>query len=357
MSQQVRNLQSKAPLHGAPLLAVGGILATILLAATTTARAHDDHGNRVSITVQGDQRCIVSNGLPNHSTGQFPTRGNPNTISAQNIRLCVAAHPHKNSQPTPVDHGPIGVAINGVEIRPETAEYYDPSSPRGFSRDRSSGWNVEGLGAKAMLGMDQNNAHVDHSGLYHYHGVPKGLVASVGSSLIGYAADGFEIHYVGNRQTSSYRLKSGTRPSGPGGKYDGTYIQDWEYVAGSGTLDVCNGSLLNGKYVYFATRTFPFYPRCMWGDISTDFQQAPHHGGGFQASAGPGRGATTDGRAPRGPAGRRSGPPAEAVSACANQPDGARCTFNAPGRRISGACRVTPEGVSACVPRGGRPRS
>jgi len=210
-----------------------GLLATTLIASTVPVRAHDDHENKVSITIEGDQRYVVSNGLPDHNTGRFPNRGNPNTISAQNTRFCVAVHPHKNSQSTPVDRGPIGIAMNGVQIRPETAEYYDPSSRRGFSRNPASGWNVEGLGAAAMLGMDQNNAHVDRRGLYRYHGVPKGLVARAGSSIIGYAADGFEIHYVGNKQTSSYRLKPGTRPSGPGGKYDGTYVQDWEYVAGS----------------------------------------------------------------------------------------------------------------------------
>ena len=30
---------------------------------------------------------------------------------------------------------------------------------------------------------------------------------------------------------------------------------------------------MNGKYVYFATDEFPFFPRCHWGNVSKDFIQ------------------------------------------------------------------------------------
>ena len=60
--------------------------------------------------------------------------------------------------------------------------------------------------------------------------------------LVGYAADGFPIYarygYADPEDTESetvkmqsgYRLKKGTRPSGPRGKYDGTFVQDFEFV-------------------------------------------------------------------------------------------------------------------------------
>ena len=182
-------------------LATAGAITAVMLAGGA-ALAHDASENQVSITVQGDQRCIVSNGLPDHDTGQFPNQGNPNTISAQNIQLCVDATPTKTGRATEL-RGATGVAINGVEIRPGTAEWYDANSPRGFSRDRSSGWNYEGYGNAAMLGIDQNHAHVDNTGLYHYHAVGEGLAQDAEGTLIGYAPDGFEIHYVGDQQTSS----------------------------------------------------------------------------------------------------------------------------------------------------------
>ncbi len=234
----------------------------------------------VEITEPGGQRCISSNGVPNHDIGTFPNSGNPNRFQSQSIRYCFDATPSRNSRPT-LNTPTVGIALNGIPIRPGTADWYDASSPRGHSRDRSSGWNLEGMGSADTLGMDQNNAHVDNRGLYHYHGAPVGLLAVSPSSHIGYAADGFEIHYLGAEAQPSYVLKSGARPTAPGGRHDGTYLQDWEYRAGSGNLDECNGGDVNGQYVYFATDSFPYYPRCHWGDVSQDFA-GPGGGGGGQ---------------------------------------------------------------------------
>lgn len=241
-------------------------LAVIL--ASATALAGENH---LRITVKNGERCVISNGLPDHQTGIFPNRGNPNRISEQNIRLCMPEKPVKGEVASRT-RGSVGVAVNGVQFRPGTADFYDPRSPRGFSRDPASGWNLEGLGARERLGMDANNAHVDARGLYHYHGVPAPLVGHGGGTLMGWAADGFEIHYVGNAQRASWQLKPGTRPSGPGGKYDGTYEEDWVHVPGTGTLDECNGGTLDGHFVYYATDSFPFFPRCLWGEISSDFR-------------------------------------------------------------------------------------
>lgn len=341
-------------------LSLAGLLTASSLAVLAAASPTQAHENHTSITVEGGQRCVVSNGLPDHATGQFPNSGNPNTIAEQSVRLCMTADPVKGNTPKPV-RGSVGVAVNGVQIRPGTADYYDASSPRGFSRDASSGWNLEGLGARDKLGMDSNNAHVDERGLYHYHGVPDALVASAGSSLIGYAADGFEIHYAGDAQQSSYRLKEGTRPSAPGGTYDGTYNQDWEYVAGSGTLDACNGGTLNGEFVYFATDSYPFFPRCLWGDVSTDFQAGPPAGqqGRSPQQQQPRMARRDEGRPmPRRDQGRRAGPPQEAVAACSGEADGAHCRFSPPGGRkeVRGTCHQTPERTVACVPAGPPPR-
>ncbi len=245
----------------------------------------------VQITEQGGQRCITSNGVPNHDIGTFPNSGNPNSFRSQSNRYCFDATPSRNGRPT--EGTPtVGIALNGIPIRPGTADWYDASSPRGHSRDSSSGWNLEGMGSADTLGMDRNNAHVDNRGLYHYHGAPVGLLAVTSSSHIGYAADGFEIHYVGPEAQPSYGLKSGTRPTAPGGRYDGRYVQDWQYRAGSGNLDQCNGGMVNGQYVYFATDSYPFYPRCHWGDVSQDFAGPGGGGGGGQGGIGrlpPGR--------------------------------------------------------------------
>ena len=92
----------------------------------------------------------------------------------------------------------VGIAKNGIIIRSGAADYFDASSPRGQSCNRSSGWNLDGMGPDNTLGLDHENAHVDKGGIYHYHGVAPSLATSRSDGHIGWAADGFEIHYVGD---------------------------------------------------------------------------------------------------------------------------------------------------------------
>ena len=61
------------------------------------------------------------------------------------------------------------------------------------------------------------------------------------------------------------------RSTAPGGKFDGSFEEDFEYVANSGSLDECNGRKLNGVYTYFATDTYPFFSRCFKGEVNTQF--------------------------------------------------------------------------------------
>lgn len=223
------------------------------------------------ITVRGNYRYIQANGIPNHSTGSFPNRGNPNRIRAQTYRFRVPVKPRKTGSHRALSRHPFGVALNGVPFDPGTAEFF-AGNPR-------SKWREEAITASGgrKLGLDRNYAHVQPNGAYHYHGVPKGLLSTLGESkLIGYAADGFPIYYTG--QKSGYRLKNGSRPSGPdspGGRHDGTYGADYAYVGGA--LDRCNGrtgktaEYPGGTYFYVVTTNYPFYPRCFAGSPDASF--------------------------------------------------------------------------------------
>ena len=256
-------------------------------------------GNEVEITVDGLYRYIRSNGIPNHVTGQFPNRNNPHAIAAQNHVYRVPLNPQVAAQPTPLGLSPFGIALNGVPFDPGAAEYW--------RNDPNSGWRYEALSGAVSLGLDAANAHVQPSGAYHYHGLPAPLVAGQSahahSDLIGYAADGFPIYalygYVDPqapasgvaRLRSSYRLKSGTRPDGPGGAYDGSFVQDYEYVAGFGDLDECNGRRTvtpdypGGTYAYYLTDDFPVIPRCLRGAPDRSFLR---RGGGPAGPTSPG---------------------------------------------------------------------
>lgn len=288
------------------------IFLTLMILSPSCDQMADDNGsvnagNQVNITIANDIRTITSNGIPNHATGDFPNANNPNSISAQNHSYTMDATPDSANQVTPlntlgstpgsnVDYV-FGVAINGIPIDPSAAEFFENPNTGELNRE----WRLEALNAN--LGTDGNNAHVQPTGAYHYHGTPTAIVdgsLSQHSSLLGYAADGFPIYYkyvYSNAMnsgsgiiaaTSSYRLKSGSRPgngtTAPNGSYDGTYVQDYEYVAGLGTLDDCNGRFgvtpeyPNGTYYYVITDDFPFIPRFFRGTPDSSFKLGPPGG-------------------------------------------------------------------------------
>ena len=251
----------------------------------------------LSASCDGTTVTVTSNSIPNHSVGDFPNSGNPNTISAQNEFFTFAQNPTIAASVTYTQGMAFGVAINGVEFDPGTAE-----------RDPESGWNIEALGG-LNLGLDHNDAHVQPTGAYHYHSVPHELVDLLGDgtqmTLVGFAADGFPVYSeMGYSDpmdansavvelVSSWQVKSGQRPTGtdgPGGTYDGFYTQDWEFVAGSGDLDQCNGrtgvtpEYPDGTYYYVLTNQFPYIPRCHVGTADASFGFG---GGGGQAGQPP----------------------------------------------------------------------
>ncbi|QDT50304.1 hypothetical protein Pan258_43610 [Symmachiella dynata] len=249
--------------------------------------------NQVSIKVDGDVRVIRANGIPNHSTGAFPNRGNPHRITAQKYLFRIPAEPEQARRITPLGLQDFGIAVNGIPFDPGAAEF--------FLGNRQSGWQYEALSGAVRLGIDGNYAHVQPTGAYHYHGLPTELLEILGlkkeshSPLVGWAADGYPIYAVygyadaENPESkvkalaSSYRLKSGRRPSGrgePGGKYDGTFVADYEFVEGAGDLDECNGRFSitpdfpAGTYAYFLTKEWPVIPRAFSGTPSRDFERS-----------------------------------------------------------------------------------
>lgn len=250
--------------------------------------------NQIAVDIVGDQRIIQANGVPDHETGAFPNRGNPHRITQQQYTYRIPANPVAADRTTPLRMHNFGIAVNGVPFDPGAAEWYE-GNPRG-------GWQYEALSGAVPLGIDANHAHVQPTGAYHYHGLPSGLLKELGvqkgthSPIVGWAADGFPIYAMYAYQDAndpeskivelqpSFRLKKGRRPSGdgePGGRYDGTFIQDYEYVAGHGDLDECNGrfgitpEFPEGTYAYYLTQHWPVVPRSYRGTPSSDFQRGP----------------------------------------------------------------------------------
>ena len=243
----------------------------------------------------------TTNGIPAHATGRFPNRGNPNTIAPVTQTWRIPRYPEKTNTPTAM--ATFGITLDGIKLERDTAESY--RNQRQWNYEALTPGMARRLSGNARfewLGTDCNNAHVQPTGVYHYHGVPHGLVNELASEagsqdmiLVGYAADGFPFYVdLGpNAPEGSWELRPGTRESAPGGAYDGTFREDWRFVAGSGDLDQCNGrfgvtpEFPEGIYHYYLTEDYPYIPRCVWGTPDPSFRQRraggpPPGGPGFR---------------------------------------------------------------------------
>lgn len=241
---------------------------------------------------------LVASGLPDHATGQFPNANCPGSISPRALDVMnpmrISKTPALAGKNTALGGWLFGVALNGVAM--------DPTGPY-WQGNPAIGWQFEVMDfARPYLGLDFNNAHTQPTGEYHYHGMPAGLILNLQAQqaargqggrmiLLGWAADGFPVYApVGHRaprdlasplveMRPSYARKAGARPSGsPGGRHESSiFVQDYEYRAGTGDLDECNGrfgatpEFPGGIYHYFLTNAFPYIPRFWKGTPDGSF--------------------------------------------------------------------------------------
>lgn len=302
------------------LLATSLSLFFAMVLLPSTAHAHpgehshnpatvtSSHKPVVKIVVRDGYRYITSNGIPNHKTGQFPTQDNPNKISPQqqSFRMTITPKP-ATTKVNLRGHVLFGVALNGIVFDPGTAEIWRNGKLVRGGPPQAGDWRYEGIGPQGgTLGLDDNNAHVQPQGTYHYHGLPMGLIDQLKDPkepqskmlLIAWAADGYPVYDMwGHKEandsdsplvklTSSYQLKKGDRPAdAPKGQYDGTFTDDWAFDKDTGDLDENNGrtgvtpEFLKGTYYYVLTETFPFVPRQFHGTPDGTFISRPPNGG------------------------------------------------------------------------------
>ncbi|MEL6942200.1 MAG: YHYH protein, partial [Bacteroidota bacterium] len=263
-------------------------------------------------SIENDKRLIYTNDFPNHNYCY-----NPNLIPDPTYYLFrVDKNPQIAGQTTFVvrDNGRparyFGVAKNGVIMAPAPAQPFIFENPNTgqFNWD----WvfeptNNQGQG-RGLVSLDCASAHTGPQG-YHYHGNMFEYVENIMPEIsttdsppvnilhIGWAADGFPILYRfgpdENGQLKellpSYQLRAGERPGDgitePCGAYNGKYTRDYEYICGKGDLDECNGiqreisietaeGMQTFNYFYVISATFPQIPRCLVGNVSTDFDNS-----------------------------------------------------------------------------------
>ncbi len=252
-----------------------------------------------SWTCGSGRRALTGNGLPDHAVGTFPNSANPNRISAQSVSVSMTLTPSKASSDYVSGPGKvIGYALNSVKFDPGTAGTCAGTATKASDCNLANGtdtWKIEALGQSVFdFGVDTNNAHVQPTGEYHYHGMPEALLTAAGASaankkmvLIGWASDGYPVYArycysVASDATSalkvctgSYTLDSTPDAGRPSTSWVplGAFQSDWNYTAGSGDLDNCNGrtgvtpEFPNGIYYYMVTDSYPYFGRCLKGNV------------------------------------------------------------------------------------------
>ena len=240
-----------------------------------------------SVSVSGDKCIFTSNAIPNHNFNDGDSTFVHN-VSEQNVTYEVTANPQQASEKTELSlTTDNAVFLNGVKLDLLAAGCYGVRNGKIGCNDMEQPWRFDPMSSLNDFNTDSHNAHTQPDGTYHYHGSPVALFDSdnaIVSPVIGFAADGFPIFgsYFDDNGTvrkakSSYQLRRGRRRAikgiNPGGRYDGRYRDDYEYVAGSGDLDECNGMTINGVYGYFVTESYPWVMGCFKGTPDSSFNK------------------------------------------------------------------------------------
>lgn len=232
-----------------------------------------------TVAYDDDYVFIRTSGVPSHSVGPVQ---NPTVPGDLDATYRIARNPVEETgvrTESLSSLGPIGVMVNGAAFySPSDGTYWRRSNNTltnaGDQPPMNTDWSTNALWRRAD-GMDaagghpspvRNETNPDGSqkGLYHYHRLPTGLSdqidpdndGSMGSPVFGFAFDGYPIvgPYAYEEQpggamavvqmTSSYAVADASirGANGPSvADYElGSFLEDFEYVAGSGTLNEYN---------------------------------------------------------------------------------------------------------------------
>ncbi len=146
---------------------------------------NDNWDNSFLIKEKDNQLIIITNGLPNHNTGQYPIRKhtqafqydrNPNSIKEQSISMVIPKNPIDGEGRCLPPR--VGIMKNGVILL--------------------NALDLPKRDAPAHEIQDSCDGHPEERGVYHYHNLSKCLKDKPNkkghSEIMGFAIDGFGIY-------------------------------------------------------------------------------------------------------------------------------------------------------------------
>ncbi|HSV15098.1 MAG TPA: YHYH protein [Tepidisphaeraceae bacterium] len=248
---------------------------------------------------------VKATGIPSHTLGSYGS--DPAIPTNVNRTVDIPRNPVvNNGTKTNTGLGAIGVAVNG-------AVFYNAADAMSYNNANVWHQNANVFEASTFDGGPGHPSPINGqtvttstgtapAGNYHYHQAPTALINEIdpgnsgqhASPVIGFAFDGFPIFgpygyanadgtggitlmstsYQKRNITTRTTLPNGTTASSAGPDVSatyplGSYLEDYSYVAGSGTLDQYNGRFAvapgypSGTYGYYVTETaggLPTYP-------------------------------------------------------------------------------------------------
>ena len=241
----------------------------------------------LKITLDSNKCLFSTNSIPNHNFNDNNANFVTN-VSENNKTYQVTQSPTMSASITELSlTSDNAIFLNGVKLDLLAAGCFGVGDGRIGCNDMNAPFRFDPMSSLSNFSTDSHNAHTQPDGTYHYHGSPNALFYSdtaIQSPVVGFAADGYPIYgsYFNDagtirKATSSYALKSGNRVEqngiNPGGSYDGTYIDDYQYSQSSGDLDECNGMTIDGSYGYYITDSYPWVLGCFKGTPDTSFSK------------------------------------------------------------------------------------
>ncbi|MCA9298336.1 MAG: YHYH protein, partial [Phycisphaerales bacterium] len=241
-----------------------------------------------TIAFDDDWVYVRTSGIPSHPVGPFGN-GLPSNLGDLDATYRVSRHPEpETGEPFQTLLGSIGVMVNGATFfNASDGHHWDPDT--GEFTPGLGAWNVNALWFRAP-GMDDAAGHpappMGPGGgfaLYHYHRSPVGLLMQLDpdntgdhhSPIIGFAFDGYPVYgpwaYANGvndgegyrAMTSSWQVgdDSVRGANGPSAtEFEmGSFIEDFVYVEGAGTLNQFNMAFVHtpeypdGTWAYFVT--------------------------------------------------------------------------------------------------------
>ncbi len=247
--------------------------------------------SQAEIDRQHGHRHIAANGIPNHKVGQFPQSRQSQRHSPAALPVQLAGRPAAGgARHTAAQLGPPRTAEHALRRgyqwravrsrhgrilrrRPQRLEL------RGARRRRAAGHRHQLRPRPAQRRLSLSRAAHDAARRAELEPVPALTADRLGGRRLSDLCR-LRLRRCGQSAVQSccaavqLSLEAGQpacRSAKSRRRYDGTFIQDYEYAAGAGDLDECNGrecktpEFPGGTYAYFLTKDWPVIPRVFRG--------------------------------------------------------------------------------------------